>query len=47
MGTVHEHPLLKGNLVIAHPNGYIKTRINFWQNGPKDLQIWDVHSLHK
>ena len=31
----------------TYPNGYIKTPMDFWQNGPEELQIWDAHSLHK
>ena len=31
----------------THPKGYIKMPMDFWQNGPKELQIWDVRSFHK
>ena len=32
---------------LTHPNKYIKTRTDFWQNGPEELQIWDARSLRK
>ena len=45
---------LKGNATIGqfgncltHPNGYIKTRTDFWQNKLEKLQIKDARSLHK
>ena len=28
----------------THPNVYIKTPMDFWQNGPEEIQIWDERS---
>ena len=43
-----EDPLLKGNLVIAQLTQQIyQNAINFWQNGPEELQNELARSLHK
>ena len=28
----------------THPIRYIKVPMEFWQNGPEELQIWDARS---